>query len=301
MSKYFVLLCCLMLYLASCQQNKPQSIVVPSTDLMANPENYANQDVCTEGTAVSGFEASVIAAGTIERDGAVYLTEPVIWLENVTPEGESDCFTTGLPPMTFCRVRVCGRFETDGGFGHLGGYDFQLVGSPVVTAVEPVLPLETVVTETAFPPQIASPPPNPTMLPEPTGRPGVWSSRATYASPGDPNAPQFNLEFDSAAWELLPPTANQPESHLSHRQLSSCTITPSAGMGLPDDWVVENSYETIDRVGYEVFRASQEGELRFVNYCTAVAESYTCFLVQIPLPECLQAAEVILGSMTATE
>ena len=296
MSKYFVLLCCLMLFLASCQQNKPQSIAVPFTDLMANPENYANQDVCTEGTAVSGFEASAIAVDTIERDGAVYLTEPAIWLENIVPGSKSDCFTTGLPPAEFCRMRVCGRFETGGGFGHLGGYHFQLVGS----STETIVPMETVIAETAVPARVMATPP--IVLPEPTGKPGIWNGRATYASPDDENAPMFSLNFDPAIWELLPPTDNQPESHLSQRQLAGCTLTPSVGQGLPDDWTVENGYETIGSVGYELFRASQDEELRFINYCTAVSDSYTCFTVQLsqPTEPCQQAAEELLETLASS-
>lgn len=138
----FQLLCCLMLLLAACQQTKTELSPVAFNDLIANSDIYANQDLCTEGTAVSGFEISAIAADTSERNGAVYLTKPTIWLENVVPESTSACFTTGLPPTEFCRVRVCGRFETGGGFGHLGGYDFQLVGAGDTVVSEPVVTVE---------------------------------------------------------------------------------------------------------------------------------------------------------------
>ena len=268
-------------------------------DLIANPDSYANQVICVEGTAVSSFEASAISAGTNKRDGATYLTEPAIWLENVVPESKRECFITGLPPIEFCRVHVCGLFESGGGFGHLGGYEFQLVGREVGATIEPPIPVETVMMKTAVPPQFVTMP-TPILLPEPTGKPSAWNGRATYASSDDENAPQFSLNFDQATWELLLPTDNRPAAHLSHRQQAGCTITPAVGMGLSDDWTVKNGYEIINSVGYEIFQASQGEELRFINYCTAAAESYTCFTVQLPNSQelCQQAAEELLGTIT---
>jgi hypothetical protein len=70
-----------------------------------------------------------LAASTYEKDGAVYLAEPVAWLEGADVRSRSDCFTPDTAPQaTFCRVAVCGRFEAAGGYGHLGAYDFQIRG-----------------------------------------------------------------------------------------------------------------------------------------------------------------------------
>ncbi len=103
--------------------------MVQFESLVATPQHYNGQLICTRGVALSGFEASGLAAATYEDEGAVQLTEPIIWLERADVRSQTDCFTTSTVPVyEFCRATVCGRFEYGSRYGHLGGYEFQLRG-----------------------------------------------------------------------------------------------------------------------------------------------------------------------------
>jgi hypothetical protein len=100
---------------------------VPFEELVSNPERYHGRRVCTEGIYVTGFEVNALGA-SLRRDGeAVYLTEPVIWLEGAEIRLSTDCVDSGsFPTARFCRATVCGLFESGGYYGHVGGYAYQL-------------------------------------------------------------------------------------------------------------------------------------------------------------------------------
>ena len=115
--------------------------------LLAAPQQYAGQYVCTAGVQAEGFEASGLAASTYEEDGTLYLTEPVIWLEEAGFQSREDCIQTDTsPPFEFCHVVVCGVFETQGGYGHRGAYAYQLRGQDVVGLSSPAVTSAPVLT-----------------------------------------------------------------------------------------------------------------------------------------------------------
>jgi hypothetical protein len=110
---------------ASVSATEPPAVVA-FDELVANPSRYAGQRVCTEGIAVEGFEANALGAGTRQQGQAVYLTEPTIWIAAAEREVIGEC--TGVDEsggFRFCPARVCGLFEAEGGYGHLGQYAFQ--------------------------------------------------------------------------------------------------------------------------------------------------------------------------------
>ena len=58
---------------------------------------------------------------------AVYLTEPTIWIAAAEKEVIGEC--TGADAsggFRFCPARVCGLFEAEGGYGHMGQYAYQI-------------------------------------------------------------------------------------------------------------------------------------------------------------------------------
>ena len=117
--------------LLSCDQGNDRShaALVPFDRLVANPEHYAGQYVCTKGVYVDGFEISGLGAATYQRDGYQWLTEPVIWLEGADFRSREDCIQTNTTPsFELCQAVVCGVFETGGGYGHGGGYAYRLQG-----------------------------------------------------------------------------------------------------------------------------------------------------------------------------
>ena len=100
---------------------------VPFEELVSKPERYHGRRICTEGIYATGFEVNALGA-SLRRDGeAVYLTEPVIWLEGAEIRSSSHCFDSGaFPSARFCKATVCGLFESGGYYGHVGGYAYQL-------------------------------------------------------------------------------------------------------------------------------------------------------------------------------
>lgn len=107
-----------------------QSMKVNIDDLLSNPERYHGRQICTEGIYVSGFEVSAVGASPYQVGGAVYLTEPAIWIERADIRSRSDCFETQTtPPAEFCNAIVCGLFEYGGSYGHVGAYEYQLRGN----------------------------------------------------------------------------------------------------------------------------------------------------------------------------
>lgn len=102
-------------------------IVVAFDELVANANRYTGQRLCTEGVAVEGFEANALGAGTRQQGQAVYLTEPTIWIAAAEKEVIGECSSVDASGgFRFCPARVCGLFEAEGGYGHMGQYAFQI-------------------------------------------------------------------------------------------------------------------------------------------------------------------------------
>jgi hypothetical protein len=96
-------------------------------ELVAAPQRYHGRQICTAGAYALGFETSALGASTYRRGTAYYLVDPAIWVEGAQIRTTGHCFTADTVPATeFCRVEICGLFESGGNFGHLGGYQYQL-------------------------------------------------------------------------------------------------------------------------------------------------------------------------------
>ncbi len=81
------------------------------SDLMANAQDIADETVRVESTTVSGFEVTALAEGTIERSGAIYLTEPVLWLENGVPERKTTASQLVCHPYSFAECEYAAAFD----------------------------------------------------------------------------------------------------------------------------------------------------------------------------------------------
>ena len=120
------------LFVGGCLGTTPRTTggFVEFNELAARPQRYNGSEICTTGIYASGFETSALGASTYEVDGAVYLSQPVIWVEGAEIRSKGECVKAGgMPQAEFCQVEVCGLFESGGGFGHLGGYEYQLLAS----------------------------------------------------------------------------------------------------------------------------------------------------------------------------
>ncbi len=104
-----------------------QPQIVPFDALIADAASFAGQQVCTEGVAVEGFEANALGASTRQQGNAVYLTEPTIWIVVADKQIIGECTSPAAGgDIRFCPTRVCGMFEAEGGYGHMGQYQYQL-------------------------------------------------------------------------------------------------------------------------------------------------------------------------------
>lgn len=125
---------CLLFLLAGCATppvstpvSETEPLVVPFDELIAGAAQYAGQEICTEGISVDAFEAIALGASTYERNGAIFLTEPTIWIASASREVIGDCqeLATG-GEIKFCQERVCGVFHAGDQYGHTGNYQYEL-------------------------------------------------------------------------------------------------------------------------------------------------------------------------------
>ncbi len=128
--------------------------------LFAEPESYNGKDVILDGFYFSGFEVLVLAEGleySGRAEGHIAPTGQMIWIEGGIAEVILDSLYQQSmmgPIETFGKIRIEGVFEYGEGYGHLGGYDYQI--TPAETEALPWSPSEI--------PPITKPPPEP---PEP--------------------------------------------------------------------------------------------------------------------------------------
>ena len=114
--------------------------LVAFDQLVANPQQYAGQYLCTEGVHVEGFEMSGLGASTYEEDGYLRLAEPVIWLEGADFQTREDCTRTDTQPsFEVCQAMTCGVFETGARYGHGGAYTYQLQGQKASALPSPTI------------------------------------------------------------------------------------------------------------------------------------------------------------------
>lgn len=69
---------------------------VEFSEMVAHPQRYHGSEICTAGVYASGFETSALGASAYEVDGAVYLSEPAVWIEG----------STSVPPVSVSRPEV---------------------------------------------------------------------------------------------------------------------------------------------------------------------------------------------------
>jgi hypothetical protein len=115
--------------LAACRSRDGTSLTIPFIELLSNPIKYSGSNICTEGIYLSGFEVSALGADTYTLNGNIYLTEPAIWVEGVEVVNLNECKV--YQGYSFCSVKICGRFEYGNQYGHMGGYEYQIISSQI--------------------------------------------------------------------------------------------------------------------------------------------------------------------------
>ena len=112
------------------QKGKP--LEVTFEQLSANPARYRDGSIVIEGFYFQGWEVIVLCkklepSGYAE--GHLAPRGTMIWVERGVPK---DVYARAMSPEErFGKVRVRGRYEQGGEYGHLGGFSSQIVPTEV--------------------------------------------------------------------------------------------------------------------------------------------------------------------------
>jgi hypothetical protein len=144
------------------------------------------------------------------------------------------------------------------------------VGDSTLTPVPP--------TSTPAPTTTASPLPTlelPTLASNPPAL-EVWDGPPTYLADSAAGY-YFRVRYDPQRWALVIDQLGQ--AALSHRQIPYCTITPSAGRGLPPGVRVEHEIIYAEGLSIDVGKAFQGDRLVFITYQVSDGTIFTGFEV----------------------
>ena len=118
---------------AGCAVSRRQT--VSFDDLFANPNKYNGRFVSIEGFYFSGFEVQVIAERQEHSgyaEGHLVPKGQIIWVEGGMPIEVYDVLYQQSmmgPEERYGKVRITGKFEYGGKYGHLGGHVSQIIPS----------------------------------------------------------------------------------------------------------------------------------------------------------------------------
>ncbi len=126
----------------------------------------------------------------------------------------------------------------------------------------------------------------------------VWDGLPTYPAESNPNY-YFRVHFDPDAWALTTDAFGSPA--LVHRAISNCSISPSAGRGLPSNATSEHEMRRIGGISYQISSTFVNGIKQFVTYAAGDGKIYTAFQVSLDErpDQCLQEAETVLSTLTS--
>ena len=127
----------LVLFTASCGIQQADSGYVSLEQLFSNPEKYNGKQVTVEAFYFHGFEVIVLSevldySGYAE--GHLVPKGRMIWVEGGIPlDVYNRLYQQQMmgPTERFGRVKVTGKFQCGGKYGHVGGYDYQITPSTV--------------------------------------------------------------------------------------------------------------------------------------------------------------------------
>lgn len=116
-------------------------------ELFSEPGRYHNREVIIEGFYFHGFE-TIVLSDKLEysgyAEGHLIPEGRMIWVSGGIPKEVYDKLNqqqTMGPLERYGKVRVTGKFEYDGQYGHLGAFDKQI--TPVETQILPWTPTES--------------------------------------------------------------------------------------------------------------------------------------------------------------
>ncbi len=123
----------------ACKQDRTVSPEeVTFEQLFADPTEYSGRYITIDGIYFHGFEIILLSEGLAFSEFAYGHLVPegkMIWVEGGIPKNIYDkLYKQDImgPEERFGKVRLSGKFEYGQEYGHLGGYDSQIIPSEVV-------------------------------------------------------------------------------------------------------------------------------------------------------------------------
>jgi hypothetical protein len=117
------------------QKGRPQEITFEQ--LSASPARYRGRSIVIEGFYFQGWEVIVLCERLEPSGYAEGHLAPggmMIWVEGGVPRDVYEAlYTQDMmgPEERFGKIRVSGRYEQGGEYGHLGGFSSQIIPSEV--------------------------------------------------------------------------------------------------------------------------------------------------------------------------
>ena len=137
MNRHVAWVCALLLSMLGltigCSQGQATEVQeITFEQLFSNPGKYSGKHVTVEGFYFSGFEVIVLSekleySGYAE--GHLIPKGSMVWIEGgISREVYDKLYQQSMmgPSERYGRVRVTGKFEYGGRYGHLGGYEYQI-------------------------------------------------------------------------------------------------------------------------------------------------------------------------------
>ncbi|MEE8167932.1 MAG: hypothetical protein V3T58_03555 [Candidatus Hydrothermarchaeales archaeon] len=125
------------LLIAGCVSGDQKHITF--SELVSQSRRYSGKEICTEGYYLkegyylnNAFEVSALGESYESAGyGFVKHKEPLIWIRIEEPLAEDfwnqlKNYTEASGSYFFDEISVCGKFEYGEGYGHLGGYEYQI-------------------------------------------------------------------------------------------------------------------------------------------------------------------------------
>ncbi len=139
-NRYSILIVVLFILLVSavsCGRQQLNGQYVTFDQLFSSPEKYNGKHITLEGFYFGGFEVCVLSeildySGYAE--GHLVPKGRLIWIEGGISQGVHDGFYQQRmrgPTERYGKVRVSGKVQYGGKYGHLGGYSYQITPSQV--------------------------------------------------------------------------------------------------------------------------------------------------------------------------
>ena len=137
MNRYLALVCLLLLSIIVFAIGCNEVQEVAFDQLLSNPDKYNGKQVIIDGFYFGGFEVIVLSE-SLEysgyAEGHLVPKGRMVWIEGEIPsEVFNKLYLQQMMGTTerYGKIKVTGKFEYGGIYGHVGAYDSQIVPSQV--------------------------------------------------------------------------------------------------------------------------------------------------------------------------